>query len=133
KFYHTLEEKKPQWSRAILRREANRFWHPPDSKALPGHCTGGAVDVSITDAAGNPLDMVSQTREGYSTLATYSCYLTPEAKANRALLIEVMAAAGFSNCADEWWHWSYGDSCWAGRVNAPQAIYAIMPPPVAGR
>src|SRR5437867_3023016 len=57
--YHKLAEQHPEWPRSILRREANRFWHPPDTMAVPGHCTGGAVDVTLLDEAGEPLDMTS--------------------------------------------------------------------------
>jgi D-alanyl-D-alanine dipeptidase len=37
-----------------------------------------------------------------------------------------MAEAGFSNCYDEWWHWSYGDAGWAVRLGHPQAIYGLV-------
>src|SRR5262249_23167918 len=28
--YRSLQEKHPGWPQAVLRREANKFWHPPD-------------------------------------------------------------------------------------------------------
>lgn len=118
-----LSEKHPEWPRSVLRREANKFWHPPDMKAPPGHTTGGAVDVGLVDAAGRDLDHASTVVVGISSQPTYCRYLTPQAYANRRILIVAMSAAGFSNCADEWWHWSYGDSAWAGRTGAPYAIY----------
>ena len=34
-----------------------------------------------------------------------------------------MTAAGFTNCYDEWWHWSYGDAGWACRLGHAHAIY----------
>ncbi len=122
--YRSLEEKHPTWPKAIVRREANRFWHPPDvPKAPPGHCTGGAVDVGLVDAEGNAVDVTSVTKKGASAQATYALHLTPEAKANRHLLIRVMTESGFSNCYDEWWHWSYGDCAWAVRHSQPEACY----------
>lgn len=132
-YYKSLQEKHPNWPRHILRREANKFWHPPDMKAPPGHCTGGAVDLRIVDAEGNDIDLTSTVREGANSQPTYSRYLTPAARANRQVLIDVMTEAGFSNCADEWWHWSYGDSAWASRTGAPCAIYdriRVLPPEV---
>jgi zinc D-Ala-D-Ala dipeptidase len=125
-YYRSLAEQHPEWPRSTLRREANKFWHPPDTKAVPGHCTGGAVDVTLLDAAGEPLDMTSSPHPKASTQATYSRYLTPEAQANRDLLIAVMTEAGFSNCYDEWWHWSYGDAGWACRLGYPHAIYGLV-------
>jgi zinc D-Ala-D-Ala dipeptidase len=124
--YRSLAEKHPEWPHSILRREANKFWHPPDMKAIPGHCTGGAVDVTLLDATGEPLDMTSADPEGANTQATYSRYLNPVARANRDLLLRVMMAAGFSNCYDEWWHWSYGDAGWACRLGHSDAIYGLV-------
>jgi D-alanyl-D-alanine dipeptidase len=124
--YRSLAEKHPEWPHSILRREANKFWHPPDMKAVPGHCTGGAVDVTLLDETGEPLDMTSADPEGANTQATYTRHLTPVAQANRDLLIRVMLEAGFSNCYDEWWHWSYGDAGWACRLGYPHAIYGLL-------
>jgi D-alanyl-D-alanine dipeptidase len=122
--YKDLQEKHPTWPKSVLRREANKFWHPPDvPKAPPGHCTGGAVDVGLLDAEGNAMDVTSVSREGADAQPTYALYLTPEAKANRSLLITAMSGANFSNCYDEWWHWSYGDCAWAVRLGYPEALY----------
>jgi len=125
-YLNGLREKHPQWPYSVLRRQANRFFHPPDYKTPPGHCTGGAVDVGLQDPEGKDLDLSSATKEGVNTRPTYSLYLTLEAKANRRILIEAMAGAGFSNCYDEWWHWSYGDSGWACRFEKPYAIYGML-------
>jgi D-alanyl-D-alanine dipeptidase len=121
--FRALAEKHPEWPRSILRREANKFWHPPDTAAVPGHCTGGAVDVTLLDHSGEPLDMTSASREGIVTHVTFCRHLSPTAQSNRDLLWQVMSAIGFSNCYDEWWHWSYGDVGWAYRLGHPHAIY----------
>jgi D-alanyl-D-alanine dipeptidase len=133
--FNQLKEKHPEWPLAILRREANKFWHPPDTRAVPGHCTGGAVDVTILGPDGEPLDMTSARREGRDTTPTYSAELTAGVRASRELLIRVMTEAGFSNCYDEWWHWSYGDAGWACRLNLAHAVYGMVaePPPEALR
>ena len=39
------------------------------------------------------------------------------------LLVETMLEVGFSNCRDEWWHYSYGDAGWAVRLGYPSCIY----------
>lgn len=124
--FRRLEEQHPEWPRSILRREANKFWHPPDTSAVPGHCTGGAVDVTLIEASGEPADMTSADREGACTQATYSRHLTERARANREILMRVMTEVGFSNCYDEWWHWSYGDAGWAVRLGRPRAIYGLV-------
>jgi D-alanyl-D-alanine dipeptidase len=124
--FNKLKEQHPEWPLAILRREANKFWHPPDTRAVPGHCTGGAVDVTILGPDGEPLDMTSPRREGRDTIPTYSAALSDTALSNRGLLIRVMTEAGFSNCYDEWWHWSYGDAGWACRLGLPHAVYGMV-------
>jgi zinc D-Ala-D-Ala dipeptidase len=126
KHFEKLKSDHPEWPLAILRREANKFWHPPDTRAVPGHCTGGAVDVTILGPDGEPLDMTSPRREGRDTTPTYSADLTDGARADRELLIRVMTEAGFTNCYDEWWHWSYGDAGWACRLGRPHALYGLV-------
>ena len=37
-----------------------------------------------------------------------------------------MIEAGFSNCRDEWWHYSYGDAGWAVRTGAPTCMYGLI-------
>jgi zinc D-Ala-D-Ala dipeptidase len=126
KHFEKLKSDHPEWPLAILRREANKFWHPPDTRAVPGHCTGGAVDVTILGPDGEPLDMTSPRREGRDTTPTYSADLTDGARADRELLIRVMTEAGFTNCYDEWWHWSYGDAGWACRLGRSHALYGLV-------
>jgi zinc D-Ala-D-Ala dipeptidase len=124
--FNKLKEQHPAWPLAILRREANKFWHPPDTRAVPGHCTGGAVDVTILGPDGVPLDMTSPRRVGRDTTPTYSADLSETSRRNRDLLIHVMTEAGFSNCYDEWWHWSFGDAGWACRLDLPNALYGMV-------
>jgi len=107
----------------------NRFFAPVDQKAPPGHCTGGAVDVQLLGPGGKPLDVTSPFT-GWQAAPTWIEGLTPEAKRNRMILVEAMLGAGFSNCRDEFWHYSYGDAAWAVRVGADYCIYGLaeLPP-----
>lgn len=125
--YRSLQEKHPAWPAGIVRREANKFWHPPDTQAAPGHSTGGAVDVSLVDAEGAAIDVTSTQPPGLNSQPTYCRVLTPVARENRQVLIRAMSGAGFSNCYDEWWHWSYGDCGWAVRLDRPCALYDRVP------
>jgi D-alanyl-D-alanine dipeptidase len=36
-----------------------------------------------------------------------------------------MLGVGFSNCRDEWWHYSYGDAGWAVRLGYSECIYGL--------
>lgn len=125
--YRRMKRRYPQAPKNVLRRLTNRFVHPPDIKTPPGHSTGGAIDLTLLGPDGHELDMTSpykwRTPKARAVAATYANGLSQEARKNRELLIRVMTQAGFTNYAGEWWHWSYGDSCWAWRLGRTTAIY----------
>jgi len=125
-FRESLRREHPSWPEAILRRETNRFFHPPDVSTPPGHSTGGAVDAKLAYLNGREVDCFSTTRPEGKSWATFYPHLTAKARENRVLLYDTMLSAGFSNCADEWWHYSFGDSGWAARMGEPYAIYGAM-------
>lgn len=118
----------PGWSRATLNRQANRFFAPYDQKAPPGHCTGAAVDVQLQGPDGELLDMASPL-SGWDAAYTWSDRLDPAARANRMVMVEAMLGAGFSNCREEYWHYSWGDSAWAVRVGLAECPYGLVEPP----
>lgn len=130
--YKRFREAHPEWPENILRRQTNRFVHPPDAKTPPGHCTGGAVDLTIVGPDGEELDMTTpfgvEPPERMLTAETYSPKIDETARRNRRLLLEVMTAVGFTNYAGEWWHFSYGDSGWAWRLGRRTAIYGLVEP-----
>lgn len=108
-----------------LTRTVNRWVAPPNRKAPPGHCTGAALDVILVDAANEPIDTTSPfTRLDGGP--TYVFGLTETAQRNRMMLVDVMLSVGFSNCRDEWWHYSYGDAGWAVRMGEPSCIYGLI-------
>ena len=115
----------PDRNDVALRRTVCRWVAPTDQKAPPGHCTGGAVDVWLQTPDGQNIDVNSPfTRFGGSP--TYALGLTEEAHHNRTILIEAMLGAGFSNCRDEWWHYSWGDAGWAVRMGEKMCHYGIV-------
>lgn len=112
----------PDLSYSALRRLVCRFVAPVDQKAPPGHTTGAAVDVWLFDEHGEQIDVTSP----YERLAgapTYVFGLTQDAQRNRDMLVDAMLGAGFSNCRDEWWHYSYGDAGWAVRTGHTECSY----------
>jgi D-alanyl-D-alanine dipeptidase len=129
-YYKRMQEEHPDWPLSALRRATNKYFAPYDQKAPPGHCTGGAIDVGLLDSECNSLDLTAPTK-GWEAAYTWSDKISPEAKVNRMLMVEAMLGAGFSNCRDEYWHYSYGDSAWAVRVGEIECPYGWAHPPVA--
>lgn len=115
----------PDLDYAQLRRRVNRFVAPFDQPAPPGHCTGAAVDVYLLDAQREELDVCSPYNR-FSSAPTYSFGLTEGAHRNRTILVEAMLKSGFSNCRDEWWHYSYGDAGWAVREGLSECPYGLV-------
>jgi len=115
----------PKRDHNSLRRTVCRWVAPTDQKAPPGHCTGAALDVWLVDDEGEQIDTTSGSHR-FSTAPTYSIGLTEEAARNRMILVDAMLAQGFSNCRDEWWHYSYGDAGWAVRYGRDSCCYGLV-------
>lgn len=127
--WEAAREAFPHRDHAALRRTVNRFVAPVDQKAPPGHCTGAAVDVHLLDAEGNDVD-VSSPFDRFKASATYSLGLEPHALRNRMTLVGAMLDVGFSNCRDEWWHYSWGDAGWAVRTGEATCCYGLIELPL---
>lgn len=117
----------PEKRFAARRRLANRFFAPYDQKAPPGHSTGGAVDVWLLDERGEPIALDGPGKR-FKSAPTFSRLLPAEVRASRLLLHDAMAQAGFTNCRDEWWHYSFGDAGWAVRGGETECIYGTKYP-----
>ena len=119
----------PDRNDVALRRTVCRWVAPTDQKAPPGHCTGAAVDLYLVDAENEELDVCSPY-DRWTSSATYSLGLDDKAAYHRGLLVNTMLEAGFSNCRDEWWHYSYGDAGWAVRLGFDECQYGIAHLPI---
>lgn len=102
----------------------------PDPDCPPGHTTGGAIDLTIVGPDGKELEM-GTAFDAFSDL-THAAYFEREEAAglphadeirkNRRLLYNVMTAAGFAGITSEWWHFCFGERCWAEKMKHP-AVY----------
>jgi D-alanyl-D-alanine dipeptidase len=124
-FMRWAKESFPDAPASTHRRLVNRFCAPTNSKAPPGHCTGGAVDVLLADSQGELIDL-SAPYDRFVAAPTFTYGLAPEANEHRMLLYENMVAQGFSNCRDEYWHYSFGDAGWAVRLGFDECIYGFV-------
>lgn len=93
--------------------EADKPKYVADPQEGSIHNYGAAVDLTISDAAGQPIDM--GTDFDYFGVLAYPTKeeemraqgkLTDEQIANRRLLREVMTQSGFSPIKTEWWHFN---------------------------
>ncbi len=116
-----------------------RFWAFPsnDPSSPPPHSTGGAIDITISDLQGKPIDMGGEI-DDISSVSEPDYYLA-KAKldsfskeylwnSRRSLLADVMKEAGFVQHPNEWWHFSYGDQLWAWLRQSPFALYGASSP-----
>lgn len=116
-----------------LWQEVYQFWAIPssDPSTPPPHSTGAAIDVTLTDEQGQPVDMGAPIDElsprsfpDYfaPTSAHIQAWSVAEATAEvfhqrRLLLHQVMTTVGFRRHPQEWWHFSCGDQLWAWLMN----------------
>ena len=104
--------KNPGLAQAELWAKVTEFIADP--KFCPPHSTGGAVDlVPYNLDSGKELEMGSPINEIDEKAALFCPDISPEAKANRAMLLEMMLGEELAPMCTEWWHYSYGDAYWA--------------------
>ncbi len=121
-------KKHPEWNKATLHRITNTLSAPPGDPCPPPHTTGGAVDLSLMRMPSRDwLDMTSPFEMDETSAPGDTPGLSEEAQKNRRLLFDALEKTGLTNYLGEWWHWSYGDSGWALRVGAKEALYDRLP------
>ncbi|WP_447555062.1 M15 family metallopeptidase [Vreelandella sp. EE22] len=122
--FETLQEaiayRHPELNDAALLARTREFVSVPSVEAASPspHLTGGAVDVTLCDDIGVPLDMGTLFDEALP--ASHTAYfekgdlnaLEQRARDNRRLLYHAMSAQGFTNLPSEWWHFDLGDQLW---------------------
>jgi D-alanyl-D-alanine dipeptidase len=121
-----LRQAHPEWSDAVVHREASRSLSPPE---IGPHVCGAAVDLTLCTASGAELPMggeVNADSDEGNACCTAAPGLAPDAARNRGILIETLTGAGLVNYPTEWWHWSYGDRYWALTTGAPAALYGQL-------
>ncbi|HKL11985.1 MAG TPA: M15 family metallopeptidase [Halanaerobiales bacterium] len=109
-----------------------------DSYSPSPHLTGGAVDLTIIDDKGKPLNMGSgfdetkaETHTDYFEMLNNKKELSITEKSilkNRRLLYNIMIDANFTNYPHEWWHYDFGNQVWAFMGQREYAIYSLTEP-----
>ncbi len=103
-----------------LDARTREFVSPPDEVGVvPAHTTGAAVDLTLCDAHGVPLEMGGEFDElsDRSRPDHYEGEAGSSAPAvfrdRRRVLAGAMAEHGFWRLPTEWWHFEHGTSGWA--------------------
>jgi D-alanyl-D-alanine dipeptidase len=115
----------PGWPQERILAEAARYVTPPhqDRRSPPPHVTGGAVDLTLADTEGRPLDLGTPFDAFVPEAGTRALEEAPgPARDLRRTLFWAMAGEGFTSYAEEWWHFDHGDQFW-GLIAGRPAIY----------
>ena len=108
-------------------QELVSYFIAPEKKSM--HTTGGAVDALIYDLK-NDCVMDFGTNDGLKIDLNDKCYpyhpfISPQAKKNRKLLINLFEKEDFVVDIKEYWHFDYGNACWALEKGKEYSIYGI--------
>lgn len=120
----TIAKEYPDLTDEELDRFTHNFVAVPD---IAGHPAGAAIDLTLIDSKGNPLDMGTDIADytDEEKIKTFADNLTEEQIANRQLLHDLMIKEEFAPFYGEWWHFSYGDREWAAFYNK-KALYGAI-------
>lgn len=112
----------PHWPRQTVERETARYVSVPsaDPSCPAPHITGGAVDLTLGDGDGAPLDMGT----GFDAFVPEAGAMAMEGVPGRSrelrrLLFWAMADQGFTAFFEEWWHFDFGDQFWGSITGRP--------------
>jgi len=111
---------RPKWAQKLLwdslkKPESAKHIYVANPKRGSIHNYGCAVDLTIVDASGKPLDMgtpfdffgnLAQPRLEKQNLM--KGLLSKKQLQNRALLRNIMLKAGYGTTSSEWWHFNFG-------------------------
>jgi D-alanyl-D-alanine dipeptidase len=110
--------------------EVYGIWAIPSQNPLtpPPHSTGAALDITLLDETGIPLNMGGEIDElSPRSQPNYYQEIEPDNEEQaqefkvyqqrRNILNTIMETAGFLRHPGEWWHFSRGDQLWAWQHN----------------
>ena len=123
----------PEMPADALEAAAARYVTPPSRSlvAPPPHLTGGAVDLTLADGDGRPMELGTGFDAFVPDAGSAAFEDRPgEVRDLRRLLFWSMHDAGFTAYAEEWWHFDHGDQFW-GLLSHCDAIYGPAEPPPA--
>jgi len=125
-----LAEQHPDWDDERLAAETARYVSVPsvDPGCPAPHVTGGAIDLTLADGDGVPLDLGTNFDAFVPEAGALALELVPgSARDLRRLLFWAMVREGFTAYVEEWWHYDCGDQFW-GSITGQPARYGPTAP-----
>lgn len=107
-----LKKQNPLWSESKISQELQKLIYNPRD-GTPPHLTGGAVDISLVDIAGEEINLSEPHKKFYIEPQLISRNISERAQNLRLLINRLMIGEGFAPDEKEYWHFSYGDIAWA--------------------
>lgn len=105
RIYDAFRPLEAQWT--LWHAATDKLYVADPRKGGP-HTRAAAVDLTLLDAAGAPLDMAGPFDE-MNPNAWHDAPVSPAAQQNRHLLLGLMTAAGWDCYLKEWWHYQLFD------------------------
>jgi D-alanyl-D-alanine dipeptidase len=131
-FEQYRRELSDQYQGPELEAETRKFVSPASVDPPSPHLTGGAIDLTLGDSQGRPLEMGGEYDELGPRSASWFYERAPGQdglyRQRRRLLRRVMAEVGFSNYCHEWWHFDFGNQFHHARVGGVARYGAIAVP-----
>ena len=131
-FAEKMKNQHPNLTEDAVFKETVKFVAFPKEgqEHLVPHVTGGAIDLTLGDVAGHALDLGTAFDEMTEKSATRYFEQHPDenkkACDHRRLLYHCMTTVGFTNYAEEWWHYDFHNMAWARRVKCKKASYGAI-------
>ena len=122
------------WPADAIEAAAARYVTPPSRSGVapPPHLTGGAVDLTLGDGDGRPLDLGTDFDVFVPEAASRALEGAPGVVRDlRRTLFWALADQGFTAYHEEWWHFDHGDQFW-GLITGRTAVYATAASPDPG-
>lgn len=122
----TLRSDHPDWDTGLILMEA--MTKTAGSPWNAGHKAGAAVDLTLREIGGEPLDLGNEYPDGGVVVAFDSPFITFEQYRTRQIFAAATRLVGMSVYPGEDWHVSFGDALSAMDLNKPSEFTASYGP-----
>lgn len=101
---------RPQYAQQMLWDALPDPDYVRDPKLGSHHTRGVAVDLTLVDGNGTPLDMGTGFDDMRPLSHHFNAHLPHTVQRNRLMLLGIMLSAGFESLPTEWWHYQLPDA-----------------------